>query len=149
MIQHMVTGRAAHILMVIAAWSQMDDPAKSAVVDKVEFAVPPHSPGNSPAPGLGHWLGGVAKNVPDDRRRAAAAFLRWYMTKDAQFAMAKLGGIPVHAADYRDPISRERKFRWMEPMAEALKRAVNIYQFPEASEVIAILELGLNRAIAG
>jgi multiple sugar transport system substrate-binding protein len=26
---------------------------------------------------------------------------------------------------------------------------VNIYQFPEASEVIAVLELGLNRAIAG
>ena len=33
--------------------------------------------------------------------------------------------------------------------AEALPHAVNIYQFPEASEVIAILELGLNRAIAG
>ena len=27
--------------------------------------------------------------------------------------------------------------------------AVNIYQFPEAAEVIAVLELGLNRAIAG
>ena len=26
---------------------------------------------------------------------------------------------------------------------------MNIYQFPEASEVIAVLELGLNRAIAG
>jgi len=30
-----------------------------------------------------------------------------------------------------------------------LPKAVNIYQFPEANEVIAILELGLNRAIAG
>lgn len=148
-IQHMVTGRTAHIMMVVAAWSQMDDPSKSAVVDKVEFAVPPHGPGARPGPGLGHWLGGVAKNVPDDRKRGAAAFLKWYMTKDAQVAMAKLGGIPVHAAAYRDPISKERKFRWMEPMGEALKHAVNIYQFPEASEVIAILELGLNRAIAG
>ena len=26
---------------------------------------------------------------------------------------------------------------------------MNIYQFPEASEVIAVLELGLNRAVAG
>ena len=25
-------------MMVIAAWSQMDDPTKSAVVDKIEFA---------------------------------------------------------------------------------------------------------------
>ena len=37
----------------------------------------------------------------------------------------------------------------MKPLAEALKYAVNLYQFPEASEVIPILELGLNRAIAG
>ena len=34
-------------------------------------------------------------------------------------------------------------------MAEALPHAVNIYSFPEASEVIPMLELGLNRAIAG
>lgn len=37
----------------------------------------------------------------------------------------------------------------MKPLAEALPYAVNIYQFPEAAEVIAVLELGLNRAIAG
>ena len=37
----------------------------------------------------------------------------------------------------------------MKPLAEALQHAVNIYQFPEASEVIAILELGLNQAMAG
>jgi multiple sugar transport system substrate-binding protein len=148
-IQHMVTGRTAHIMMVVAAWSQMDDATKSAVVDKVEFAVPPSIEGAKPGPGLGHWLGGVAKNVPDDRKRAAAAFLRWYQTKEAQIAMAKLGGIPVHAAAYRDPISQERRFRWMEPMAEALKYAVNSFHFPEASEVVAIMELGLNRAVAG
>jgi multiple sugar transport system substrate-binding protein len=148
-IQHMVTGRTAHIMMVVAAWSQMDDPSKSAVVDKVEFAVPPSLPGIKPGPGLGHWLGGVAKNMPDDRKRAAATFLRWYQTREAQIAMAKLGGIPVHAAAYRDPISKERKFRWMEPMAEALKSAVNSFHFPEASEIVAIMELGLNRAVAG
>ena len=34
-------------------------------------------------------------------------------------------------------------------MADSLPHAVNIYQFPEASEVIAILELGLNQAVAG
>jgi multiple sugar transport system substrate-binding protein len=145
----MVTGKAAHIMMVIAAWSQMDDPAKSAVVDKVEFAPTPHAPGLPTAPGLGHWLGGIARNVPDDRKRAAVEFLRWFQTKDAQVATAKLGGIPINAAAYRDPISQERQFRWMKPLAESLPHAVNIYQFPEASEVIAILELGLNRAVAG
>jgi multiple sugar transport system substrate-binding protein len=148
-IQNMVTGKAAHIMMVIAAWSQMDDPSKSAVVDKVEFAPPPHVEGVPTAPGLGHWLGGISKNVPDDRKRATVEFLRWFQTKEAQIATAKVGGIPINAAAYRDPVADERKFRWMKPLAEALKHAVNIYQFPEASEVIAVLELGLNRAIAG
>ena len=101
------------------------------------------------APGLGHWLGGISKNVPDDRKRATVEFLRWFQTKDAQVATAKAGGIPINAAAYRDPVADERKYRWMKPLAEALKHAVNIYQFPEASEVIAVLELGLNRAIAG
>jgi multiple sugar transport system substrate-binding protein len=148
-IQNMVTGKTAHIMMVIAAWSQMDDPSKSAVVDKIEFAPPPHLEGLPTAPGLGHWLGGISKNVPDDRKRATVEFLRWFQTKDAQVATAKAGGIPINAAAYRDPVADERKFRWMKPLAEALKHSVNIYQFPEASEVIAVLELGLNRAVAG
>jgi multiple sugar transport system substrate-binding protein len=148
-IQTMVTGRAAHIMMVIAAWSQMDDPTKSAVVDKVEFAAPPSAPPHPTAPGLGHWLGGISKNVADDRKRGSVDFFRWFQTKEAQIASTKLGGIPINAAAYADPITAERKYRWMKPLGEALKSAVNIYQFPEASEVIAILELGLNRAIAG
>jgi len=87
--------------------------------------------------------------VPDDRKRAAVEFFRWFQTPKAQIASAKMGAIPISAAAYNDPMSNERRYRWMKPMAESLKHAVNIYQFPEASEVIAILELGLNRAIAG
>jgi len=148
-IQNMVTGKAAHIMMVIAAWSQMDDPTKSAVVDKVEFAPPPHAAGLPTAPGLGHWLGGISRNVPDSRKRAAVEFLRWFQGKDAQLANVKAGGIPINAAVYRDPIAEERRYRWMKPLAEALPHAVNIYQFPQASEVTAILDLGLNRVVAG
>lgn len=148
-IQAMVTGHAAHIMMVIAAWSQMDDPNKSAVVDKVEWAPPPSAPGFPTAPGLGHWLAGISKNVPDDRKRAAVEFLRWFQTKAAQLETAKAGGIPVNAAVYKEPIAEEHRYRWMKPLAEALPHAVNNYQFPEASEVIAVLEVGLNRAVAG
>jgi multiple sugar transport system substrate-binding protein len=149
LIQNMVTGKTAHVMMVISAWSQMDDPQKSAVVDKVEFAPTPHGPGHTTAPGLGHWLGGVARNVPDDRKRAAVEFLRWYQTKAAQMVTAQAGGIPVSAAIYREPITQERRFRWMKTIADSLPHAVSTMNFPEASEVIPILELGLNQAIAG
>lgn len=149
LIQNMVTGKTAHVMMVIAAWSQMDDPQRSAVVDKVEFAPTPHGPGHTTAPGLGHWLGGVAKNVPDDRKRATVAFLRWYQTKAAQMTTAQAGGIPVSAAIYKEPLAQERRFRWMKAVGDSLPHAVSTMNFPEASEVIPILELGLNRAIAG
>jgi multiple sugar transport system substrate-binding protein len=148
-IQAMVTGKAAHIMMVIAAWSQMDDPEKSIVVDMVEWAPPPSLEGLPTAPGLGHWLGGVSHNVPEDRKKAAVEFLRWFQSKPAQLVTAEAGGIPVNAAVYQEPIADEHRFRWMHPLAEALPHAVNIYQFPEAAEVIAVLELGLNQAIAG
>ncbi|WP_448956024.1 ABC transporter substrate-binding protein [Labrys neptuniae] len=148
-IQAMLTGHAAHIMMVISAWSQMDDPEKSIVADKIEFAPPPSAPGLPTAPGLGHWLAGISRNVPDDRKRAAVEFLRWFQTKAAQLETAKAGGIPVHAGVYREPIADERKYRWMKPLAEALPHAVNNYQFPEASEVISVLEVGLNRTVAG
>ncbi|MBL8697818.1 MAG: extracellular solute-binding protein [Alphaproteobacteria bacterium] len=149
LIQNMVTNRTAHVMMVIAAWSQMDDPTKSAVVDKVELAVPPAQPGFRSSPALGHFLAGVSKNVPDDRKRAAVEFLRWFQTAAAQIKLAEVGGVPVHKAAYEHPMSQERRYRWMKPMAEGLPNAVNIYNFPESAEVIAVLELGLNQAIAG
>ena len=148
-IQAMVTDKAGHVMMVVAATSQMDDPAKSAVVDKVEYAPTPSVPGVPTAPGLGHWLGGISHNVPDDRKRAALEFLKWFQSPAAQTATAEAGGIPISKAVLTGPMSEERRFRWMKPLAESLPHAVNIYQFPEAAEVIAVLELGLNRAIAG
>ena len=79
-------------MMVIAASSQMDDPAKSAVVDKIEFAPPPHVEGVPPGPGLGHWLGGISKNTPDDRKRATVEFLRWFQTKGCPDRYRKIRG---------------------------------------------------------
>lgn len=90
-IQNLVTGKAAHGILVIAAWSQMDDPTKSAVVGKLEFAVPPHAPGHPPGPGLGHFLGGIPRNVPRDRQLAALAFLKWFQTREAQVIYSKAG----------------------------------------------------------
>ena len=148
-IQQMVTNKAGHIMLVVAASAQMDDRSKSAVVDKVEYAPVPSVEGFPSAPGLGHWLAGISHNVPDARKEAALTFLKWFQTKEAQTATAEAGGIPISEEVLRGPLSQERKYRWMQPLADSLPNAVNIYQFPEAAEVIAVLELGLNRAIAG
>lgn len=148
-IQNIATGKAAHAILVIAAWPQMEDPQKSAVVGKMATALPPHAPGAKSSPGLGHWLAGIAANVPKERQQAAVQFFKWFQSPAAQIAYTEGGGIPVSAAAYEAPIANEPQYRWMEAMREASPLAVNIYTFPEAAEVIAILEVGLNRAIAG
>jgi multiple sugar transport system substrate-binding protein len=149
-IQAMVTGRSGHASLVVAAWSQMDDPDKSAIVDKVEFAPTPHAPGLPPGPPLGHWLGGISHNVPDDRKRAAVEFFRWFQTREAQMATLEAGGIPLNASIYADDsLTTQRRYRWMPALSAALPHAINAYGFPEGPEVVAVLEVGLNRAIAG
>ena len=148
-IQAMVTGKAGHIITVIAAWPQMDDPEKSIVVDKVNLAVSPHAPGHQSAPGLGHWLAGISKNVPTERQQAAVEFFKWFQTPHAQIEYTRRSGIPVSAAAYEDPMSQEREYRWMAAQGAGSPLAVNIFTFPEAAEVIAILEVELNRAVAG
>jgi multiple sugar transport system substrate-binding protein len=148
-VQALVTGHCAHASMVVAAYSTMDDPNQSAVVGKIDYAPTPHAPGLPPGPALGHWLGSIAHNVPDDRKRAALEFFRWFQTKDAQLINLKSGGIPLNASVYNEPIADDPKNRWMKPLAAALPHAINPYDFPEATEVVAVLELGLNRAIVG
>ena len=133
-IQNMLTGKTAHIMAVIAAWSPMDDPDKSAVVDKVEFApTPARAAADSTASGLGHWLGGMARNMPDDRKRGVVEFFRWFQTKEAQMAIGQ-GSAASRSAlrpiAIRSP--QERRFRWMKPLAESLPHAINMFQFPEA-----------------
>ena len=68
-IQDLVTGRAAQAMITVAAASQMDDPDKSAVVGKIDFAEPPHAAGEKSVPPLGHWLGGIPNNLPARSRR--------------------------------------------------------------------------------
>jgi len=87
--------------------------------------------------------------VPDARKRATVEFLNWFQTRDAQMFYARAGGIPISSAIYNSPLAAEPRFRWMKAMAEALPHAVNIYYFPQASEVTGILDVGLNRAVAG
>jgi multiple sugar transport system substrate-binding protein len=148
-IQNIVTGKAANAIMVIAAWSQMDDPSKSAVVGKIGFAVPPHAPGFKPAPPLGHFIGAIPKNVPKDRQLAALAFLKWFQTYDAQVKYAQAGGPPVRLDVLRSALADKPEGRWMRPLADALGFARQMWTVPEGAQIVGVLDLRLNQAVTG
>jgi len=149
-IQNLATGRAAHALLVIAAWAQLDDPTKSAVVGKLNAARVPGSAKGKPAPVLGHWLGGIPKNVPADRQRAALAFLNWFQTRDAQMKYLAAGAPPVRQDVLSDQnLAREPKNRWMKAMADSSDYVNLMWSVPEGSQIGDVLELRLNQAVIG
>ncbi len=148
-IQNVQTGKAAHAILVIAAEHQMDDPTQSAVVGKIGFAVPPHASGHLPAPPLGHWIGGIPRNVPKERQAAALAFLNWFQTYDAQVEYTQAGGPPVRYDVLASDLNRKPEFRWMKPLGDGLKYARQMWTVQEGAQLTAVLDLRLNQAVTG
>lgn len=149
LIQFLVTGKAAHAVLPVAAWSQMDDPNKSIVPGKIDFTTLPHAEGFSSTPALGHWLAGIPKNLPDEQKVAALEFLKWFQRPETQIAYAEMGGAPVSAAAYESDFAERPENRYMLAMRTASPQAKGLWTIPEGAELAAVLELGLNRAVAG
>jgi multiple sugar transport system substrate-binding protein len=145
----LVTGKAAHATPVIAAWPQMDDPTKSAVVGKVNVAPLPHGPGGKSTPTLGHFIGAIPKNIPKERQVAALAFLRWFSSLEGQTVYAKTGQPPIRRDVYDLPFMKTPEFRWAQAVAASSPNARMMYTVPEGPQIVAILELRLNQAVIG
>jgi multiple sugar transport system substrate-binding protein len=148
-IQALVTGKAAHATPVIAAWPQMDDPNKSAVVGKMSVAPLPHCVGGKSTPTLGHFIGGIPRNIPKERQVAALAFMNWFQTYDAQVVYAKAGQPPIRKDVYDAPFMKTPGFRWAKAMAESTPNAKMMYTVPEGPQIVSVLELRLNQALIG
>ena len=148
-IQALVTGKAAHATPVIAAWPQMDDPTKSAVVGKVNVAPLPHGAGARTTPTLGHFIGAIPKNIPKERQVAALAFMRWFQTYDAQLVYAQAGQAPIRRDVYDAAFMKTPEFRWTRAVAASSPNARMMYTVPEGPQIVSMLELRLNQAVIG
>ena len=118
-IQQLVTGKAAHAMNVIAAWSQMDDATRSAVVGKIGVTMAPRAANGQHAPTLGHFIGGIPKNIPMERKKAALAFLAWFQTMDAQTKYAEFGSPPIRRDVLAGPLAKETKYRFMKALLDS------------------------------
>lgn len=148
MIQQFATGKAAHIIAVIAAWDQLDDPDKSLVAGKFDVAAIPTATDRKYTT-IGHFVSTIPKNIPQERKMAAVEFLRWFQTFDAQREYAVRGGVPVRSDVLTSELSKEPRYRWMAPLADNFNNAVIWYDIPEVGEVVAVTELRWNQAVVG
>jgi len=150
MVQLMSTGKAVQLNMVTAAWPNMDDPSKSQVVGKVNVSVIPRPADGVFATPIGNWVAGIPKNVPPERQKAALAFMKWYLTYEAQYRFVEAGGIPPVRTDvYDSDLAQKPANRWMAAYKKSLPYAKQVLGYKEGAQVEAILGLRLNQALIG
>lgn len=149
MIQLLSTGKAAQAVGIVGAWSQLEDPNKSAVVGKIEAALIPRGEGGRHASRAGHWIGAIARNVPRERQAAALQFLRWFQTLDHQLAYTRYGAVPVRVDLGGSDLARDPKFRFLKAQSENSRVAKMYAVVPESAQMSSILSLRLNECIIG
>lgn len=147
-IQLMQAGRAAGIQVVVAAMSSLTDPTKSTVAGQLT-AVPNPRAGDEKLPSpLGNWVSAIPQNISDDEKRAALAFLTWFVSKPAQEAYVEAGGVPVRA-DVFEPLKDDPDYFWIDGYLANLDNAFSPFGYAEAAEVNEVLSLRLNQALIG
>jgi multiple sugar transport system substrate-binding protein len=148
-IQLLSTGKAVQGHVVTAAWPSFEDPQKSAVVGKLQPAVMPRPENGQPGVVIGNWHLGIPKNLSDDRKRAALAFSRWFLTEGAQRAYAEAGAIPVRTDVLQSDLAERPEFRWMKPYLDSMPHARQVLGYAEGAAVEEALGLRLNQALIG
>ena len=148
-IQLMATGKAATMQAVIAAWANLEDPTKSAVVGKIATVIDPEPVGGTHGVASGDWTLAAPKNLPPERQKAALAFLKWFIGKDVQRAYAEAGGIPVRSDVLTSDLAQQPKFSWMAAYNDSEKVARQDLGYAEGPQVEEVLGLRLNQALIG
>jgi multiple sugar transport system substrate-binding protein len=119
------------------------------VVGKVNVAPIPHCAGAKSTPTLGHFIGGIPRNIPRDRQVAALAFMNWFQSYDAQVVYAKAGQPPIRQDVYDAPFMKTPEYRWAKAVADSTPNAKMMYTVPEGPQIVSVLELRLNQALIG
>ena len=148
LIQLLSTGRAAQAIGVVAAYSNLNDPNSSIVAGKIGTALIPAAPGQPHASAAGHWMAGIAKNVPEGNQKIAMNFLEWFLKKDQQMAYVKAGGVPVRS-DLSEMSDSDPAFAFLPAFSENAKVAQMNMPLIQGVELGDAVSLQLNKALIG
>ena len=121
---------------------QTDDPKKSRVVQKIDFAVPPKKVNRVAKIGL--FMAGIPAAAP--HKAEALEFLRWLSRPDIQIQYARAGGMPFRLSAFSDQEARS-KSRGLAAALQALTVGVPSPRISDWSKVEDILGRELNKAL--
>jgi multiple sugar transport system substrate-binding protein len=133
----------------VAAWGNLQDPKKSAVVGKVSAVPVPRAADGTYGGVIGNWNYAIPKGISPARKKAAIAFAKWFMTYGAQYEFAKAGGIPNRTDVLASDLAKDPIMGWMPAYLETMKTAKQELGYQEGAQVEAVIGLRLNQAVVG
>jgi multiple sugar transport system substrate-binding protein len=148
-IQLLATGKALQGQLVVAAWANLQDPKKSAVVGKIEAVPIPRADDGKYGGVIGNWNFVVPKGANPAHKKGALAFAKWFLTYDAQYAYAKAGGIPNRSDVLASDLAKDPAMKWMPAYLETMKNARQELGYQEGAQVEQVIGLRLNQAVIG
>ncbi|HVN82490.1 MAG TPA: extracellular solute-binding protein [Terriglobia bacterium] len=138
----LLQGNAFAATMWTGWCGQTDDPTKSRVVGKIDFAVPPKKINQIAK--LGLFMAGIAASAPN--KAEALEFLRWFSSSPTQLKFARAGGTPFKISAFNDAEAR-KKSRWLDAIFKALLLGVPSPRTSDWSKIEDILGTELNKAL--
>ena len=121
---------------------QTDDPAKSRVVGKISFDVPPRN--IKQVAKLGLFMVGIAAAAPN--KTGALEFFKWFSNPSVQLRFARAGGAAFRTSALKDG-EAQKKGRWLDATLRALTCGMPSPRTSDWSKVEDILGTQLNKAL--
>lgn len=149
LLQLMTSGKLAQAVIVAAAWPQMDDPQRSAVVGKVNVAPLPAGPSGKAATTLGHWIAAVPRNLAPDRQKLALSYLDWFQQKTTQQQYRDVNAVPIRQDVLLADAGPDPKYRLLPAVAASSGATRLMLPVPQAAEIADVMELHLNKVYIG
>ena len=141
--QILLEGKCAAITEYTGLVTQVDDPASSKVVGKIDMLTTPKQ--EKHAPPIGTFICGISAGAKNTE--GAVQFLEWFTSSKVQLDFARrFGSAAVTGSALNDP-EAVKKHRWLPAIAESVNNSVEKPRTPDEPKMEDLLGTALNEAL--
>jgi multiple sugar transport system substrate-binding protein len=137
-------GKALSIIQYTGNALLSNDPKSTKLVGKLAFATVPRGPGGSIAQ-IGIWASGISTSAPNLEN--AITFQKWFVTRNAQIALARAGSMPIRRSAFKDPTANRKNPLMKTILAQLDLGALARPRTPDWAKIEDILGTELNKAL--
>jgi multiple sugar transport system substrate-binding protein len=137
-------GKALSIIQYTGNALLSTDPKSTKLVGKLAFGTVPRGPGGSVAQ-IGIFSSGISTSAPNLQN--AITFQKWFVSRQAQIALARAGSMPIRRSAFKDPTANRKNPLMKTILAQLDAGALARPRTPDWAKVEDILGTELNKAL--